>query len=493
MYVGVDLGTSVTKAAAFDRTGRMVAVHGSGTVLSSPRDGWFEQDIDEVVASLGDVVRRVVAEVGEEPELIGLTGQGDGLWLTDAEGRAVRPAISWMDGRSSGIVRRWIDDGIVEELFRRNGGVVFPGCPAPVLAWLAAHEPESLARAETAGYCKDAMMQRLTGVRATDVSDASLPFLDPRSRTYDPGLLELCGLTEHADLLAPIAQPRPTGRLTAEAAELLGLSPGIPVSAGPFDLAACARGSGVSRIGSGHVIVGTTLACQVLVDEVDTSGEPSGLTISIPGSPTSEHQPTRWLRAMPTMVGTAALDWLLALVGETHARVDDLLAQSSPGANGVLCLPYFSASGERAPFVDTAARARFSGLTVGTTKADLVRATCEAIAFAGRHCLESAGLSGDVAVCGGGVRSAGWLQIFADVLGRQVHVAVTSEVGAYGAVLAAFEALGPDVSPDVDPNGWTRSGRVVQPDGAVADHYAVRYDDYLRAVARAREEWKELL
>jgi erythritol kinase (D-erythritol 1-phosphate-forming) len=483
MYIGVDIGTSVIKAAAFDDDGRQVALEARKTRLFSPHEGWIEQDLDEVVATVAEVIRALVATAGQAPELIGMTGQGDGVWLVDESGRAVRPAVSWMDARAAGIVHEWLGNGVVDQAFRRSGGAIFPGCPAPVLAWFDRHEPATLDRAVTAGYCKDAVMQRLTGVRATDASDASLPFLDPHSRGYADELLQLCGLQHRRDLLAPVIEPCPTGTVTPEAAELLGVPAGTPVSSGPFDLPACALGSGVLEPGEGHLIVGTTLVCQVVIDEIQTDGEPAGLTVA--------YGPNRWLRAMPAMVGTAALDWVLATIGETHANVDAMLAESPPGARGVSCLPYFSPAGERAPFVEPGARARFDGMTTQTTKADLVRATCEAVGYAARHCFEAAGLRDDVAICGGGAKSSGWLHLFADVLGKQVRAAGREEVGAYGAVLAGFQAYGRQERLNAGGFGTDVTGPTVQPNQDLTDHYAQGYAKYRKAVDRARAEWKE--
>ncbi len=479
MYIGVDAGTSMTKAAAFDDRGRALRVVAERTQLLNPRDGWYEQDSDEVVASVTDVVRRLVVEIGEPPALIALTGQGDGVWPVDNEGRPTRPAISWMDARAADVLREWIDAGVADSAFRRTGNVFFPGCPAPVLAWLDRNEPGVLDRTATAAYCKDVVMQRFTGVRATDPSDASLPFLDPHARVYADDVLESCGLTHRAGLLAPVVEPCPTGQLLPEVAAQLGVPASTPVTAGPFDLAASALGAGVTAPGDGNLIVGTTLACQVVIDELDTSGEPAGLTLAY--GPRG-----RWIRAMPAMVGTAALDWVLAMVGEKHVRVNEFLDASPPGARGVTCLPYFSPAGERAPFVEPGARARFDGLTLQTDKTDLVRAVCEAIAFAARHCFDTAGLRGGVAVCGGGIKSARWLQLFADVLGRPVRVAPKEEIGAYGAVVSGLAAIG---SP-VDVSEWAGDEVVVEPDSTRTSFYAERFEHYRTAVDLARKGWK---
>lgn len=481
-YIGVDAGTSMTKAALIGADGAVLAVEAERTRLDRPGDGWVEQDPEDVVQSVALVIRRVIERTGARPSVIGITGQGDGIWLLDDRGRAVRPAISWMDARATPILRRWLADGVAALAFRRTGNAAFPGAPATILAWLDAYEPDSLDRAATAGYCKDAVFTRFTGRRATDPSDASLPFLNPHTRRYDSAVVELYGLTHRANLLAPVEEPTPIGALGAEFAELTGVPAGTPVAAGPFDLAACALGSGLDEPGDGHLTIGTTLACQVLLDDLAPLrldvAEPAGLTLATVPAP-------RWLRAMPAMVGTAALDWVLDLAGMPHDLLDAVLAESPPGARGVRCLPFFSPAGERAPFVEPAARARLDGLTLQTARVDLVRATCEAIAYAARHCLEAAQLVGTVAACGGGVGSAAWLQIFADVLGRPVRVARGPEAGARGAVMAALMALGQPV----DVETWTTPERVVEPAAAGVEYYETGYARYRAELADARGHW----
>jgi erythritol kinase (D-erythritol 1-phosphate-forming) len=463
VFVGVDVGTSVVKAAAFDAAGQVLRVRArpAQTIVRRER---VEQDIGEVVAAVYEVLDGL-----PEPDVAGVTGQGDGVWLIDRDGTPVRPAISWMDGRAAGIVAEWTESGVAEAVYRRTGNTMFPGCPAPILAWLDRHEPAALDIAATAAYCKDVVFHRLTGVRATDVSDASVPFLDPRRRVYDTAAIDACGLTRRAGLLAPVIE-RPAGRALAGTP----LRAGTPVGCGPFDVPAGARGAGVTEPGDGLLIVGTTLACLAVVDAPDLTGPPTGFHFAT-------ERPDRWLRAMPAMTGTAALDWVLHTVGVEHRDLDDLLEQSPPGANGVRVLPYFAPSGERAPFVEPAARAEVSGVSLRTTSADLVRATCEGIAYAARHCLTAAGLSGDLAVTGGGIRSRVWLRIFADVLGCPLRVA-PGEAGARGAVLAAV--------PDLDAAAWTRPSREQAPDAALSEFYTAEYSAYLRRVADARERWR---
>ncbi|GAA5156749.1 FGGY-family carbohydrate kinase [Pseudonocardia eucalypti] len=479
--LGVDVGTSVVKAALFDENGAAVAVQGRPLELRHGPNGAVEQDLEEILTGLSEVVRAVLGSAsGVPPALVALTGQGDGCWLTDSEFRLVRPALSWLDGRAAELLNRWSADGVVERVFRANGSALFPGAPAPLLAWLDRYEPAALDAAATAGYCKDAVFGRLTGVRATDPSDSSMPFGDGTGTGYSAEVLDATGLTHRRELLAPIASPVPSAPLTGAGAALLGLPEGLPVSAGPFDFPACGFGGGLTEVGDALLIVGTTLGCLVRADSLHTSGEPAGFQVAT-------GEPSRWLRAMPAMVGTASLDWLLRTLGVGLDAVGEALATSPPGARGVSVLPYLATSGERAPFVDPAASGQITGMRLTTDRHDLVRAMCEGLAYAARHCFESARRPADgrLVVCGGGTRSVAWLQVFADVLGVPLELARTPEVGARGAVLVAARARGEEL----DVPAWTAPEAVVEPDPARRTRYDDGYQDYLNHVDAARPLW----
>lgn len=494
MIIGVDVGTSMTKADAYDEHGAKLASAERPSRLEQFGDGRVEQDLEDVVASVADVIRRVVGE-GEEPvRALALTGQGDGLWLRDADGFAVRPPISWLDDRAGGVVRRWQDDGTVAEVYRRTGSGLFSGCHAPLLVALGRDEPESLERAVVAGYCVDALVQRLTGEITVDVSDASLPFLDVVSRTYDDAAIAACGLTDRRRLFADPAPAGSVFSLDRRGAEITGLPEGTPVTGGPFDLPSCAVGAGLSRPGDALLIIGTTLACEVFTDrapgsipghdrtESGTAAEPAGMWLCTP-------DPQRWLRAMPAMVGTAGLDWLLDVLGVGIDALAGLLDGTRPGAGGVSALPFLSASGERAPFVDTRARGQIEGVTLATGRGDVVRAVCEGIAYTARSCFERAASSADgqgrLVACGGGSRSAPWAQIFADVLERPLIVPDDPGLGTRGAAVTAARALGDDL----DPATWAAPSRTVHPDPDARHCYDDGYARYRAHVDVARDFW----
>jgi len=476
MLIGIDLGTSMIKAAAFSLEGESLAVASRRPTLRYLTRERIEQDFEEVVSAVGAVVAEVCAAAGKAPVAIGITGQSDGCWLLDRDGYAVRPAVSWLDGRGNASLQRWMEDGTYEAVFRRNGNAMFAGSHAPLLTALAATEPLALEAATTVSYLKDGILQRLTGVRVTEASDASLPFLDTRTQRYDPEILRLLALERYAHLLAPIVAGK-AYPLNSAGASLTGLLEGLPVHAGPFDLPACAVGAGVDNVGDGLITIGTTLACQVLVDKVDTSGEPMGMTLCMPTA-------NRWLRAVPAMVGTAALDWVLSIIDAKPTELETLLADSVPGAHGVTALPYFAATGERAPFCDLRARGQVAGLTMGTTRADLVMAVCESVAYAARHCIEAAGFDGRLSICGGGASSRVWCQMIADVLQEPIHIARRPEVGARGAAMATMDVVGIPY----DREAWTRSEAVVEPRSDTA-HYEDGFAYYLDTVDSARRLW----
>jgi erythritol kinase (D-erythritol 1-phosphate-forming) len=479
-WLGIDAGTSVVKAALFDDDGAALAVAGRPLELVHGPDDAVEQDLDAVVAAVGAVAQEVTRDIGagQTPHLVALTGQGDGCWLTDAAGEPVRPAMSWLDGRASALLGGWTADGVTERVFRTNGSTMFPGAPGPLLGWLDAHEPDALDRAATAGTCKDAVFTRLTGERATDPSDSSMPFGDGTGTGYSDVALEAMGLTQRRDLLAPVTVPVPQGVLSDGGAALLGLPAGTPVSSGPFDFPACALGAGVREVGDALLIVGTTLGCMVHVDRLATEGDPAGFSVAT-------GEPGRWLRAMPAMVGTASMDWMLRTLGLEVEAIDAALAASPPGAGGVEVLPYFATSGERAPFVDPHASGQVTGVRLTTTRDDLLRAVCEGLAFAARHCFDAAGGVGRLVAAGGGAQSRLWLQVFADVLGVELELARTPEVGARGAVLAAAAAR----TEELDVATWTAAEGVIEPDPAVRAQYDDGYARYLDHVRAARPFW----
>jgi sugar (pentulose or hexulose) kinase len=469
--VGVDVGTTAVKAAVFDEEGAVVRSRSVPAPLLSRGNGWFEYDAAQVANAVRAVVTEVVRPDPAAIRLIAVTGQGDGLWLLDEDGASTHAPVSWLDGRAGGVCREWSDSGTAQKVFARTANACFPGAGAAILAHLDRHQPHVLDRAAVATQCQHAVVEQLSGERGATASAAMLPVLDPVSGGYDDDAVDLLGLGHRKGLLPPVTGDVHVRPLRDDQRRLLGLGAGTVVASGPYDLPAAALGVGLAQVGDGMVILGTTLACQVWRDEVDASGAPVGLTLR-------RGDGSGWLRAMPAMVGMAGIDWVMRLVGADVRDLDALLRASGPGSNGVRALPYFSPAGERAPFADQGVRAELTGLSLETSPADVVRAVCEALAYVSRQCLEAAGLVGSVSVCGGGAQSAELVQIFADVLARQVTI-VPAEPAARGAVQAAALAVG------TGPPAPARAG-VIEPCSRRHPGYEDGYADHLERVQRAR-------
>ncbi|MGN7702983.1 FGGY family carbohydrate kinase [Cellulosimicrobium sp. 22601] len=474
IVIGVDAGTTITKAAAFSPDMPTVVTSRATRVehISSDRYEQRQEDVfDSVVAVLSDLVT-VLGDRARDVVAVGVTAQGDGLWLTREDGTPVRSAISWMDGRAQGIVAEWERDGTHAQLFHTTGSAPFAGSTPALLAWAAREEPDTLKMARRAWHCKDMIAAQLAGIRATDHSNAVL--FDMHRREPSAALFDLLGIPDAEQLASPVAST-PTGGLLPEIAARTGLTAGIPVVSAPYDLVASAIGAGASEVGDGLLIVGTTLACEVLASSLPQDEEPVGLTLATA-------DPDRHWRAMPAMVGAATLDWALGLVGHTIQDIPSLLEERPTTTARVL--PFLAPAGERAPFRDPRARGRIDGLTLHTSAADIVRAVVESLGYSARSCLERAGLSGRLLICGGGSRGP-LAQAFADVLGRPLEQCTAPEVGALGAAIQAAHATGTPVPASSETT-------TITPGHGSAQHYERGYSTYLRDVRSARTLWADV-
>ncbi|WP_339775400.1 FGGY-family carbohydrate kinase [Caldilinea sp.] len=452
LLLGVDAGTSVVKAALFDRAGRELAVVRRRTPVETPRPGWSETDMNVVWEVTAAAIRSLLTEhrfASERIAGVGLTGNMVGAWLVDAQGHPVRKAILWNDGRTQPLIDRLIAamPDFMTRIFHSSGSVMQQGCTLPLIRWLAENEPETLARAAHALCCKDWIAYKLTGCIQIDPTEASVMPGDARGCGYSDAMFALFGLDDYRPLFPRLAPSESVaGFVTAQAAEQTGLRPGVPVAVGAGDVPASAIGLGAVSPGVGCTLLGTNIlnclvAAAPVFEPVDV-----GLLFCMPGG--------RWLRAMVNVAGTTCLDWFIAqfcAVEQANARTPaelfatlERLAGNSPiGANGALFLPYLSPLGITTPYFEPAARAEFFGLTDQHTRADLLRAVYEGVALSIRDGFAVMPQEArEIRLAGGGAKSAFWSQIIADCTGKSVLVPSGTEFGAKGAALLAGVGLG---------------------------------------------------
>jgi len=451
LLLGIDAGTTNIKAVAVTPGGEVRHHSARSNAVARPEQGWAEQDMAETWERTRETVAEVTDSLSPAEEIVavGVTGQGDGCWAVDAAGQPVRNAILWSDGRAAGIVEEWQENGTADTIAEVCGSTAFPGTTTAILAWLKEHEPRRYERIDTVFYCKDWIKYRLTGERTTDYTDASLPFLDVAKRAYSGETLDAAGTPEMADARPRlVAGPETVGRITEKSARETGLREGTPVVSGVIDIVASAFGSGVVTAGGSSSVVGTTSLNQTLLDAPDTEPVGIGFTLALGFD-------SLWTRAMASMTGTPNLDWARETLAPTgdFEEIEAAVREVDPGSEGVVYQPFLSSAGERAPFLDSNARAGFQGLEPGHDWPHLLRAVYEAVALAMRDCYAHIPRDSErVAVSGGGSRSPFWCQLFADCLGTEIAVPAGEEFGATGVALLAGVGTGcyPDLETAVD-------------------------------------------
>jgi xylulokinase len=473
MLIGVDVGTSGTRALAVTTEGDLVAEATRSHELLTPRPGWSEQDPAQWWEATRAVLAEVAAVGGDEVIGLGLTGQMHGSVFLDAGGGVIRPALLWNDQRTAAecdeITRRVGE----ERLLELAGNPALTGFQAPKIVWLARHEPDAYARVASVLLPKDFVRLKLTGERATDASDAAgTLLLDVRARDWSSEILDALEIPR-AWMPSVHEGPEVTGTLLDAVADEVGLPRGLPVAAGGGDNAAAAVGVGVVREGSLSSSVGTSGVIFAHRDAFapDPSGRVHAFCHAVPGA---------WHLMSVTLSAGGSLSWWRDVVG---GEFDALVSEASavePGSEGLVFLPYLT--GERTPHLDPEAGGGFVGLTVRHGRGHLTRAVMEGVAFSmldGLEIMRGLGTpDDDVRAVGGGARSPLWLQLQADVYGRSIRRTVIDEGPAYGAALLAGVAAG--AFADVEEAGARVRLReeVTEPDPERARRYDELYEVY---------------
>lgn len=440
VILGVDAGTTSVKTVAFDLEGRIASVSRSSVHVRHSKDGRAEADMEHIWDAAATTISAVVDEIGDaEIVALGVTGQGDGAWLVDADGRPVGPAALWLDGRARNRVEEWLHDGRAQAVHEATGSPLFSGALPVLVDELLAADPDLRDRTMAQLNCKDWLRLKLTGTQATDPSEASRTYLDTATGAYSDRLFDALGHQHMRDVLAEVLSPqRISGTVMPQVAAALGLPEGLPVVVGLVDTAAAGVGLGVLDDGRGYAILGTTSLVGVNhASRADVRTESSIVLATGRG--------TQVLESMAAMTGTPNLDWVRATIGfegDDWVAVEKQAAVVAPGSGGVLYLPYGAPSGERAPFFAPDASAAWLGMSVTTTPGQLLRSVYEGLAFSLRECAEALGLQGRLLVCGGGSDSDLLCAILADVTGREIVRQDEPEVGARGVATLAMVAVG---------------------------------------------------
>jgi erythritol kinase len=508
VIIGIDAGTSLIKAVAFTLAGEQLADISLPNAYSTLGGGHVEQDMARTWCDTVAVIHALATAVpglSSRVAAIAVTGQGDGTWLIDDDGRPVAPALLWLDSRAGPLVEKIRASEHNAPLYRRTGSGLSACQQGPQLAWLQARAPDTIARAATAFHCKDWLYFLLTGERATDPSEATFTCGDFRRRNFDAETARLIGIADQVRLFPQVVDGAAvTHPLTVAAAIETGLPEGVPVCLGYVDVLCNALGAGLYDPAPdvGCTIIGSTGMHMRLVrsaDAVTLNPEATGYTMPFP-------VPGHYAQMQSNMAATLNIDWMLDLARDVLAaegvtrtradlmrRLDDQVLEAKPGE--VLFHPFISDAGERGPFVSHEASAQFFGLRSRHRYGDLMRGVMEGLAFAARDCYAAMGaLPRDVRITGGASRSRALGAILGAALDCNIRVCSRAEAGAAGVAMIAAVAI--DAYPDMTAcaERWVAPhlGAPQQPDAALANRYARMFPTYRDARLASRPVWKQL-
>jgi xylulokinase len=441
LAVGVDVGSQSVKGVLLDDDGEIRATASEPLSIAHPTAGQAEQDPEAWEGALAAVVRRLVAEAAVRPadvSVLCLGCQVDGVVPVDDNGQAIGAAIIWLDRRADRQAAQLAEAVGPERLRRITGLTADSSHTAPKIVWVRENRPEVYAAATSFPPACGYLVQQLTGRLVIDHANASSSLLyDVTARAWSQELLDATGLT--ARQVGEIGEASDiAGRLTADAADRLGLTTGCHVLVGTGDDHAGAVGAGVVAPGLVADVTGTAepvATCSAL-PVFDADGLVETHAHAVPG---------HYLVENPGFVSGGSVLWLARdVLAISQAELLDLAAAAPAGADGVLFLP--ALSGSMSPRWNGAMRGAFAGLSMATTRASLARAVVEGCCFALRDITDrftQLGLDAtEIRVVGGGARSTTWLQTKADVTGRPVRAVRITEATALGAALLAAVACG---------------------------------------------------
>ncbi|MEJ2708045.1 MAG: gluconokinase [Anaerolineales bacterium] len=448
-YIGLDLGTSRCKAVALSTVGEVLGKASVSYGLSRPNPGWVEQDPAQVWEGAQSCLEQLTDQrPGGVAAGLCLSGAMHSLFPVNKRGKPLSAAMTWADCRAqaqSERLRRQFDAG---SMIQRTGCPLQPQYFPARLNWWRENYPEIFQQASYFVGLKDWILYRLTGIWAIDLGMASTTgLLDIHRLEWDSQALDVAGVSAERlpELLAP---SQPTANLETSVAKKVGLPATLPVIAGSDDGGLANLGSGAVRPQAVIISVGTSGAVRVIKDR--PAPDPSGKTWCY------YLENSTWFAGGAINNGGLALEWVKKRFyseqpdPKSYQKIMLEVSNVSPGAGGVMWLPYFT--GERSPLWNTQLSATLTGLSLATERGHIARAVLEAVAFTIADVWQALELEQPcrtpAKLTGGITQSPYWAQILADVLGAPLQLRKNADASATGAAILAALAL-EDVTQDL--------------------------------------------
>ena len=442
MYIGIDLGTSAVKLLAMDENGKILRTVSVEYPISFPKSGWSEQNPEDWYKGTIEGIGKLLEGEGDRKvDGIGVGGQMHGLVILDKDDNVIRPAILWNDGRTTKETDYLNNDIGKEKLSEYTGNIAFAGFTAPKILWVKNNEPENFAKITKVMLPKDYIVYRLTGAYVSDYSDASgMLLLDVKNKKWSQEMLKICGI-DHVEMPTLHESADVVGEVKSGIVAELGITGMLKVVAGAGDNAAAAVGTGTVGAGGCNLSLGTSGTFFISNDKFSVDDKNSLHSFA---------HADGGFHLMGCMLSAASCNkWWMDEIIRDKDYAGSQKNITKLGENNVFFLPYLM--GERSPHNDPLVRAGFLGMSMDTTREDMIQAVLEGVAFGLRDSLEvarSLGIKIEVSnICGGGAKSPLWRKIIANVMNLKLEIQENDEGPALGGAILA--AVGCGKYPDV--------------------------------------------
>ena len=503
-YIGIDLGTSAVKLLLMNEKGEVLSSVSKEYPISFPKPGWSEQNPEDWYKAVVRGVRELVdmdddsaggceefaySDLAQKVAGISFGGQMHGLVVLDENDDVIRPAILWNDGRTVKECE-YLNEVIGKsKISDYTANIAFAGFTAPKILWMKENEPENFARIKKIMLPKDYIAYKLTGVFATDVSDASgMLLFDVKNRCWSQEMLDICGISK--EQLANVYESYECiGTVIDDVADKLRLPFGVKVMAGAGDNAAAAVGTGTVGNGMCNISVGTSGTVFIAMDKFGV--DENNALHSFDHADGGYH-------LMGCMLSAASCNkWWSEDILKTsdYAGEQAMIDTDKLGMNKVFYLPYLM--GERSPHNDAFARATFTGISMDTERQDLTLAVLEGVAFGLRDSLEVARNLGITInksnLCGGGAKSPLWRRILANVLDVELQIPEVEEGPAMGACMLAMVGCGAYENVEAAVNAIVKVKEVVKPEPELVGLYDQRYSEFSQIYPALKNVFKNII
>lgn len=448
-YIGVDIGTTSTKAVLYDEKMNVIKMDYKGYPLHSPSPSIAEQDPDEIFQAVLTTIKEVIKDINPSKiEFVSFSAAMHSLIAVDSEGKPLTQCITWADTRATQWAEKIKNELNGIEIYRRTGTPIHPMAPLAKICWLKNDHPEIFKKTDKFIGIKEYVFYKLFGDYVTDYSIASATGLfNLKDLTWDKGALEIAGISEER-LPKPVSTTFTLKGMKKSYTDVLGLPSNIPFVIGASDGVLSNLGVNAIEPGTVAITIGTSGAIRAVTNKPVT--DPKGRVFCyaltedywVIGGPVNNGGSTfRWVR---DELASAEVETAKLLGKDPYEILTEIASKVSPGSDGLLFLPYLA--GERAPLWNANAKGVFFGLALHHKKEHIIRSVMEGVILNLYTVMlalqEVIGIPKNIQATGGFARSDLWKQMLADIFNQEVHIPESFESSCLGAVVLGMKAIG---------------------------------------------------